>query len=125
MIQYELLCLRRRASKRLGKYLLDYVLKYEIEDHVSHNRRIHRNKIPIENMHKEAERTQGELGLIDFVKILVAEPPFWHRLVRALNLLRKFESCVDKLRRQFSNALRELLGLLAVAKCDLDLMIRC
>jgi hypothetical protein len=81
-------------------------------------------KKSIESMHKKAERTQGELGLIDFVKILVAESPFWNRLVSALNILRKFESRVDNLRCQFSDMLRELLRRFVVAKRDLDLAVQ-
>ena len=75
-------------------------------------------------MHKEAERTQGELGLIDIVKILVAESPSWNRLIRALNILSEFESCIDNLRCQFSNMLRELLRRFVVAKRGLDLAVQ-
>src|SRR5262249_28363051 len=125
MIQYELLSLCRRTCKRFRVYLLDYIPKYEIENRVSHNPGIHRNKISIENMHKETERAQGELGLIDIVKTLVADSSFWNRFVRATNVLCKFESCIDNLRRQFSNMLCEFFRLLVVAKCDLDLMIQC
>ena len=98
LIQYKLLCLCCRACKGFRIYRLDHVSKYEIEDHVSHYLGIHRDKKSIESMHKEAERTQGELGLIDIVKILVAESPSWNRLIRALNILSEFESCIDNLR---------------------------
>ena len=80
LIQYKLLCLCRRACKGLRIYRLDDVSKYEIEDHVSHNLGIHRDKKSIDSMHKEAERTQGEPGLIDIAKILVAESSFWNQL---------------------------------------------
>jgi hypothetical protein len=75
-------------------------------------------------MHKETERAQGELALIYFVKILVAASPFWNRLIGALNILSKFEGCIDDLRGQFSNMLRELLHRFVVAKRALDLVVR-
>jgi hypothetical protein len=75
-------------------------------------------------MHKEAERTQGEPGLIDIAKILVAESSFWNQLIRALNILSEFESCIDNLRRQFSNMLRELLRRFFVVKRGLDLAVQ-
>jgi hypothetical protein len=78
MIQYELLCLCRRTCKRFGVYLLDHILKYEIENRISHNLGVHPKQMPVKNVHKEAERAQRQPGLIGFVKISVALPFFWN-----------------------------------------------
>jgi len=51
------------------------MVKYEVKDRFS-SLAIHMKQISVDNMNKEVKRTQDELGVIAFVKILVAEPPF-------------------------------------------------
>src|SRR5690349_962792 len=79
----------------------------------------------VQNMDEKAERAQGQPGLIDFIEILVAEPPLRKGCIRILYVLGKCESRVGDLRGQFSNMLCELLALLIVKKRVVDLMVEC